>query len=337
MVPIDVAMLNFKKTFLDPNFLSQEIDQVTNKVTLLTCKNKRLESELDELVKEKTDLIKIINEQRSKIQVFQDIDEQLNDITERKFKLLVHLNGLSRFKEKIKVNLINTEQTCREPIIYYKSDVVDTKYVTISATIHFLMETSKQQQSDATVTAQYNQYHVDNLLNSITYQYSTMQYPLLKERAKWNPKIPTIYSALLTSKNYPFLFFYHGTQLMTTNAKDSILFLEISAILGATKAFLFLSTLYNQLAKSNPEYIPIIKYYLSCYRNESNGFYEIGNSYFRGPLEQNYRKAIYYYDKAARKGHGKAMQKLAWIYGYGFGNLKNLTMASFWCTRLKSK
>eukprot|EP00834_Sanchytrium_tribonematis_P003550 NODE_140_length_16098_cov_0.678605.p9 type:complete len:295 gc:universal NODE_140_length_16098_cov_0.678605:7105-6221(-) len=73
------------------------------------------------------------------------------------------------------------------------------------------------------------------------------------------------------------------------------------------------------------------RYWRHAKSHDPEAYYQIGNMYFRGPLNQNMKFALFWYQKAANYGEPKSMQKIAWIYGYGLGGvIKSKAVAKSW-------
>eukprot|EP00835_Amoeboradix_gromovi_P004488 NODE_352_length_10276_cov_0.244178.p4 type:complete len:311 gc:universal NODE_352_length_10276_cov_0.244178:1778-2710(+) len=118
---------------------------------------------------------------------------------------------------------------------------------------------------------------------------------------------------------------------------QKINYLEKSAMLGNRLAFAELSKAYdNGLGVIQNKVVA--KNWLKAQSGDSEGYYLIGNLYYCGPLQQNFYKALFWYKKAAASGNYKSLQKMAWIYGYGFGGVeKDLNLAkSLYKKSLKS-
>ena len=58
---------------------------------------------------------------------------------------------------------------------------------------------------------------------------------------------------------------------------------------------------------------------------DSEAQYKLGECYFNGDgIEQDYKKAVEWYEKSANQGYAKAQNNLGFCYGKGYGVEKNL-------------
>ena len=300
--------LNPKKTFLDNEYLSKDVEELTADFLSYKAKNEALKISL--ILKNKN------AEMRTR-----SLEKHVKELKTYSHSLESHIFDIKAQKELMDKSVLELQHQ------------LDRKE---EVTIWTLDNTKEEAKLPDNLKEIKNLYY--DILNRIValkeFQDSTKRNIAafkLKDCKKDTEKRHVIRDFLKQSQNtHILLYLIAKSKLKIGRVDEALYFFEFSAMLGMKKAYKELSLIFYHGKGIEPNR-GISRSWLLALEGNATALYQIGNCYYRGPLHQNFRKALFWYTKSADVGSWKAMQKIAWIHGYGYGNtLKNIVLAKEW-------